>query len=414
MADTGLALISKVVADASLSKVMSAGVKPDWFEDIEHRKVYAWMLDYFSRYGETPTAAAVGDEYPNYQLRRNVTEPLDYYIDRFRAQRQRAILVDSVIDADTALKDDDHKLAQESLSKGLLRLGKEVNTLVDTNAVGKLRTRYDEYEEIRKNSGLITGVATGFSLLDTVSGGFHPEQFILFGGAQKQMKSFMLMKSAMAAHAQGKKALFLSFEMSASEQLVRFDAMACGINASKLSRGILSDEDMKKLKQGMRLLRNMRPFIVSSDISASTSISGLAGKIEQHQPDIIYIDGCYLMDNEVGAEPGSTQSYTSISRGLKRLAQRIKKPIVGTTQALTSKMSKDNAVTMHSLAWSSAWAQDADLIMGVERVPETNLVRVRVAGGRNVPLIEMGIVCNWEESIFEEQNEFEKEDSGDD
>lgn len=146
----------------------------------------------------------------------------------------------------------------------------------------------------------------------------------------------------------------------------------------------------------------MSPFIVSGDISATTTVSGLSAKIEEHEPDIVFVDGVYLMENEIGAQPGSPQAYTAISRGLKRLAQRIDKPLVATTQALVGKMDKQGSVTINSLGWTSAWAQDADLILGVERISDSPLLRLRVVAGRNVPPAEINVGCNWEESLFQE------------
>jgi replicative DNA helicase len=246
-----------------------------------------------------------------------------------------------------------------------------------------------------------------------VTSGFHNQQFIVWGGTAKQGKSFMLMKSAIAAQEQQKKVLFLSFEMSAYEQLCRYDAICCGINSMKLLYGELSDEEMKKLVYGMKARRHYAPFIISSDISASTTVSGLAGKIEQHQPDIVFVDGVYLMEPEGGEPPGSPQAYTSISRGLKRLAQRINKPLVVTTQALEGKLGKSKAITLHSLGWTSAWSQDADLVLGVERDPEQPLLCLRVVAGRNVSPRAIGVAINWEESILVETEIPESEYEGD-
>jgi replicative DNA helicase len=413
MADLGRALISKIIIEDDLVTAMRAGIRDEWFEDKEHRETYRWMLDYYSRYGETPTNQALKTQFPNYRLLTGVAEPYEYYVDQFRLQRKRVILVDAVLDANAALNDDNSKLAQEELSKGLLRLGKEISALSDENAVAKMRSRYDSYEVSRQNVGVLTGISTGYPTLDLVTSGFQDEQFIILGGAQKQGKSFTIMKSAVAAHDQGKRVLFVSFEMSQFEQLCRYDALTCGINSFRLLHATLDDVDMKKLKMGMRVRRGMQPFIVSADVTASTTMSGLSAKIDQYEPDIVFVDGVYLMENEVGAEFGSSQAYTAISRGLKRLAQRIKKPVVGTTQALPSKMGKDQVVTMHSFAWTSAWAQDADLILGVEQVPDSPIIKLRVVAGRNVSSREIAIACNWEDSIFEEVDVHANDDDDD-
>lgn len=413
MADIGRALISKIISEEDMVTAMSAGIRPTWFEDDEHKRTYKWMLEYFERYGETPTDWALAQQYPNFKLLK-VREPYDYYLDEFRQQRRRSIIVEGVINADEAVNAGDTKKAQEELSKALLRIGLEVSSLTDEDVIVTRRERIQTYNENRKNVGKLTGISTGFPTLDFVSGGFHDQQFIVIGGSAKQGKSFMLMKSAIAAQEAGFKVLFISFEMSVFEQTCRYDALCCGVNSMRLIQGNLTNEDMLKLKKGLRNRIRMQPFIISADISATTTVSGLAGKIEEHQPDIVFVDGVYLMENEIGADTGSTQSYTSISRGLKRLAQRIKKPVVTTTQALTSKMA-GGKVTLNSLGWTSAWSQDADLILGVERLDEADLIKFRVVGGRNVSPMEMGVRCNWEDSTLEEVNlQTDEEDDDDD
>jgi replicative DNA helicase len=400
MADFARCLISKIVSDKDIVPAMSAGIKAKWFEDEEHRRVFAWMLEYFSRYGEAPTRVALKKQFPAYRLIR-AEEPYAYYIDHFRDQRRRLILVDSVIAADEALKNDDHGRAQTELTKGLLRVGTEVSSLTDEDATKKLRERFEEYRDSTRLPGELTGITTGFPTLDMISGGWQPQQFILFGGMAKQSKSFLLLVSAIAAQGSGRKVLFLTFEMSVKEQLNRYYSIFSGVNSMHVLQKNMTTEEHRKLKKGMAQCKNLPSFIVSADNSASTTISTLAAKIEQHQPDVVYVDGCYLMDNEVGAQPLTAQAFTSISRGLKRLAQRIDKPVICTTQALSNKM-KDNVVTMHSLGWSSAWSQDADLILGVEKIEKTSLVRLRVVAGRNVAAREISVNCDFGSSIFEE------------
>ena len=408
MADFGYELISKIVGDGDFLPALDAKVKPDWFVDKESRSVYSWMLDYFGRYGEAPTPKALKSQFPTFRLIR-CEEPYEFYIDEFRLQRKRSILVETIVDIDDALKEDDPKKAENLLSQGMTRLGREVSSLQDENAVETGSKRLDRYREARANAGTLTGVDTGFPTLNFVSGGYHPQQFIVLGGQMKNCKSFIMMKSAIGAQRAGYSVLFISFEMTVYEQLARYDAMNAGVDSMRVMFGRTTDEDEKRLKNAIRSVKNLPPFIVSADISATTTVSGLSGKIEQHQPDIVFIDGMYLMDNEAGAESGSTQAYTSISRAIKRLAQRTNMPIVGSTQALPGKM-KDNKVTMGSLGWTSAWAQDADLILGTEKMEDSPLVKLRVVGGRNVAPREIPLSINWETSQFEEIEDYGEDD----
>lgn len=406
MADAARALLSKIVLERDITTALNAGIRVDWFEDDDARRVFTWMLDYFGRYQEAPTRQALKLEHPTYRLVRS-EEPYEYYVDRFRHKRHFAILADTVITANEALEDDDVIGAQSALTQGLLQVGTEISILTDHDATAQWRERYDEYDELRTETWELTGIPTGFPAYDLITGGFHPEQFILIAAGPKQCKSWMMMKSAIAAQDFGKKVLFITFEMSLREQMARYDAMTCGLDSNRVLQRILTDKDMLKLKRGGRLRQHLPPFIVSADITATTTPSGLAGKIEEHQPDIVYIDGAYLMENEQGAQPLTPQAYTSLSRSLKRLAQRIKRPVVGTMQALTGKMDKTRQVTLHSLGWSSSWSQDADLVLGVERDATAPIIALRIVGGRNVSPTVVELHCNWKESQFDEYNDEE-------
>jgi hypothetical protein len=410
VADVAKRLISKIVAEGDFTPALSGGIKENWFEDEEPRRVYIWMVDYYNRYNKTPTADALHLEFPTYKLL-DVEEPYQFYVDRFRATRERTLLVDGEIDLHEALEDGDLKLAKDRMSQTLSRVGSEVSSLNDLVATTEWRSRYDEYDEMRMHSDEMTGIPTGFETFDHLTGGFHDEQFILFAGQAKAGKSWLMMKSAVAAQEAGKKVLFITFEMSLKEQMARYDGITCGINSNKLLRNKLDDNDMKLLRRGMKAQENRDGlFICSADITATTTPSGLSGKIDEHRPDIVFVDGIYLMENEAGHQPGTASAYTSLSRSMKRLAQRVKIPLVGTMQALSGKMDKTGKVTLHSLGWSSSWSQDADLVIGAERDETAPLIKLRIVAGRNVSPAETFIACGWEESSFEETECIEEPD----
>ena len=57
------------------------------------------------------------------------------------------------------------------------------------------------------------------------------------------------------------------------------------------------------------------------------TVSGMQAKIMEYQPDVVFIDGAYLMQSELPkVEQGSAQALTEIARGLKKLAQSQRHP----------------------------------------------------------------------------------------
>ena len=102
MADTARRLISKIVAERDLKTAVDAGIEARWFDDDEPRRVFAWMLEYYSRYGEAPTVKALRQDFPTYRLIK-VDEPYEFYVDQFRDAYTRTLLVDTEIDMHEAL-----------------------------------------------------------------------------------------------------------------------------------------------------------------------------------------------------------------------------------------------------------------------------------------------------------------------
>jgi replicative DNA helicase len=137
-------------------------------------------------------------------------------------------------------------------------------------------------------------------------------------------------------------------------------------------------------------------------------VSALAGKVQQHRPRLLIVDGVYLMDDENGEPKGSPQALTNITRSLKRLAQRFDIPIIGTTQVLSWKLGnrKTRQITAEAIGYTSSFAQDSDIVLGVESDPDIdNQAIIRVVLSRSSPKGEVRIKWDWDSMDFTEVDE---------
>ena len=66
-------------------------------------------------------------------------------------------------------------------------------------------------------------------------------------------------------------------------------------------------------------MENEHPFHLVDAVNGIT-VSALSAKIEQCNPDIVFVDGVYLMMDEITGEMNTPQAITNITRALKRLA----------------------------------------------------------------------------------------------
>jgi replicative DNA helicase len=294
------------------------------------------------------------------------------------------------------------------LSAGLQRASTETARLRDVDIVQNWEARLSRYEEMRNMPNALRGIPTGFIGLDRITAGLRPQQLITFVGEAKKGKSMMSLIMANAAHEHGISPMFVSFEMSIEEQEARYDALISKTSHTRIIRGDLTKREMENIEKVLKLRKNMHPFHMTEDSTSLTTVSAIAGKIQQYRPGILFVDGVYLMDDEHGEPKGSSQALTNITRSLKRLAQRFDIPIVGTTQVLSWKLGnkKSRQVTADSIGYSSSFVQDSDLVLGVESDPDIdNQSIIRVILARTAPKGEVRIKWDWENMDFTEVDE---------
>jgi replicative DNA helicase len=153
-------------------------------------------------------------------------------------------------------------------------------------------------------------------------------------------------------------------------------------------------------------VRDMLPsFIGVEDTAGHSTVTSLQALVQDVGPAVVFIDGVYLMTDEVTGVQGSAdhQALTNISRSLKQLAKRQKIAIVVSTQQLFGKVSKGRT-SLAGIGYTSAFGQDADLAIGVESIEERpDIAVMRIHGNRSGPQgVEFHITWNLETGVVEE------------
>lgn len=407
MANSEHLLISKVLQTNEISEVLESGIKPDHFSSA-YQPMWLWILNYWREYKTVPTERAFKTEFGDYQIVDVSSEPVAALVDELHASYRYHHIVSAITAAMPFIDKHDVNEAIKHLTEGLQIAASETSRLRDIDIIQNWEERILHYEEIRKTPNSLRGIPTGFVGLDRITAGLRPQQLVTFVGEAKKGKSIMNLFMANSAHQHGVSPLFVSFEMSNEEQQARYDALVSGVSHTKIIRGDLTNLEMEKIKKALQQRKNMHPFYFSEDTTSLTTVSSLAAKIQQLRPAIVFVDGVYMMDDELGEQPRSPQALTNITRGLKKLAQRFDIPIVGTTQVLAWKLSnkKTRQLTGDSIGYSSSFVQDSDLVLGVESDPDIdNQSIVRVLLARTAPKGEIRIKWDWDKMDFTEVDE---------
>lgn len=407
MASTENLLISKIIQSQSVAEVIEAGVRPDHFNSALSR-VYIWILDYWREYGSVPTDRVLKQEFGDLILADAHAEPVLRLIDELYDAYRHRHLVMAVTEATPILTNNNTDQAAKILSEGLQKAAVEVAHLRDVDVIQTWEARLERYKQMRETPNFLRGIPSGFGGLDNITAGFRPQQLITFVGEAKKGKSLMTLIMANAAHNHGVSPLYVSFEMSIEEQEARLDALLSGVSHTKIIRGDINLHEMEKIERAIKVRKNMHPFYMTEDSSSLTTVSALAAKIQQYRPGLVVVDGVYMMDDENGEPKNSPQALTNITRSLKRLAQRFDVPILCTTQVLASKLTnkRSRTVTADAIGYSSSFAQDSDLVLGVESDPDIeNQSIIRVVIARAAPKGEVHIKWDWNNMDFTEVGE---------
>ena len=396
-------LLSKAISDRDLAPLFERNVTQNWFSDESDKKVWIFVRSHFSTYGECPTLEVIQDNFKSYKLEENNADAVDYLLDAVISERRKAATADILREAVDAIANDPEE-ALLAMQRGVVTLDSQgfsqTNDVDITKTVDKRIERYERRKDIP--DGML-GYPTGFPTIDRVTNGLQGGQLIVITATPKTGKSTLALQVAHNIHrSQQRVAMFWSFEMSNREQEDRYDALRARVSYQRYITGALHKDEELRLKTSLGYMRNEKSFILVDSSSGST-LSGVAAKLQIHRPEILFIDGMYLMQDEQSGEFNTPQALTNLTRGLKRLAQRFDIPIVITTQSLDWKKEKGR-LTANSIGYSSSFFQDADVVFGLEKqdgdIDETRVLRILAS--RNSGPGEVNLTWEWDQATFRE------------
>ncbi len=292
------------------------------------------------------------------------------------------------------------------------------NVLVKTiNRIDELRTKTDE----------ISGIPSGFSMLDRVTYGWQPTDLIILAARPAVGKTAFALNLARnaALHPTKPTAVgFFSLEMGAAQLVQRILSAESEVPMEKISRGKLEDHEYQQLhSKGIKKLE-IAPIYI--DDTAALNIFEFRAKarrlVNKHKVGLIIIDYLQLMSGTSDKGGNREQEISNISRNLKALAKELNVPIIALSQLSraveTRKESK--MPQLSDLRESGAIEQDADMVMFIYR-PEYHEINnnehgestsgethIRIAKHRNGSLDTIHLRANLAIQRFEEVDAIHK------
>jgi replicative DNA helicase len=215
-------------------------------------------------------------------------------------------------------------------------------------------------------SGVKSGVPTGFRNLDNFTNGWQKTDLIILAGRPGMGKSVCGLAFALnpAIHDKIPTAIF-SLEMSKEQVVGRAQSNLSGIGSSNIVKKLLTMEDIRTIDARCQDL-NTAPIYI--DDTPALSVMELKGKARKLVRDkgvrLIVIDYLQLMVADVG-KGNREQEISKISQGLKALAKELKIPIIALAQLSRAVEARggDKKPLLSDLRESGSIEQDADMVL---------------------------------------------------
>jgi replicative DNA helicase len=237
----------------------------------------------------------------------------------------------------------------------------QINGKKNKYQVSSMMDYVDASKERYKNWGKLQGLSTGFPSIDEQTLGMVDGELIIVAGPTSRGKTLLAMSISNNVAKYGGRVLFVTLEMTKEELTSRYMYVNGGWGTEEFAlvsaNTIFQDNDELDWKDIDGLIQNAK---------------------EQLDVDLVVIDHLHYFARDI---KNASEELGKITMTFKKNAIRHKVPIILISHI--RKLGKDEDLSGESLRGSSLIAQDSDIVLLVNRDPETNAMGILIDKNRN-------------------------------
>ncbi len=275
----------------------------------------------------------------------------------------------------------------------------------------------------RDSTSDVTGIATGFTDLDSMTSGLQPGDLIIVAGRPSMGKTaFSINIAENVALDTNRPVAVFSMEMGGVQLAMRMIGSVGRLNQHNLRTGRLEEDEWSRMNHALGRLNDAPIFIDETAGLNALELRSRARRLERQnrkrnadgkeEPGLglIVIDYLQLMSAPAGkASENRATEISEISRSLKSLAKELKVPVIALSQLNRGLEQRPNKrPVMSDLRESGAIEQDADLILFIYRDevynPDTQdkgKAEIIIGKQRNGPIGKVELTFRGEYTRFE-------------
>lgn len=257
-----------------------------------------------------------------------------------------------------------------------------------------LEETFEKLENLYERKSGVTGLATGFLDLDSLTSGLQPSDLIIVAARPGMGKTTLALN--MASHItvnMGLPVAFFSLEMSQDQLAQRLLCSFAEIDAHRLRQGFLSSEHWSRITEAVGPLSEA-PFYI--DDTGSISVMEIRARARRLKLEkglaAVFVDYLQLLRSHERVE-NRQQEISFMSRSLKSLAKELDCPVIVLSQLSRAvEQRTDKRPILSDLLESGGIEANADLVVFIYRegyyqqdTEDKYLTEVILAKQRNGP-----------------------------
>jgi replicative DNA helicase len=303
-------------------------------------------------------------------------------------------------------KGDVGKIKEEvmKLANTIVGIDKGNNSVSRSDALALVK---DIITERRRTSGLI-GIPTGWQCLNDITGGFIKKNVYVLAARLKMGKTMAMAYMAEKAYNEGHNVLFISMEMTKEEFFTRVLSLMSRISAHALFKGRISTMAEPHLADLLSKDKENANKYTFEEGFFRSSINDIGVRIALEKPDIVFIDGAYLLKLPGSGRMPIWEKATEVVAQLKTLAGKHNVPVVASYQ-FNREAAKKLTAGPENIHHSDAIAQVATVAIGMFDDPSRpDRKKLEVLANRNGPCGHTIIRWDWNRVDFSEEEGFDE------
>ena len=300
------------------------------------------------------------------------TANLDSYIQIVKDNAIARYLIDTTTNIVTSAYDydDDINKLLDKAEMDILNVVKSRKTSEFSTINDVLKRAREQLDFLAKNKSALSGLSTGFKVLDRATTGFHGGKVIIIAARPGMGKTaFALNLAVGAAKTTNKAVAIFNLEMPAEQLVNRMISAKGAIEGRKLQTGQLMPNDWNRYNEAVAELASTNIYIEDNASITASDIRAKCRRLAQSPEGLGLVVIDYLQLVTLGGKrPDSRQQEVQeISRSLKLMALELNVPVIALAQLNRASEKSKTEPMLSDLRESGSIEQDADIVMFINR-----------------------------------------------